>query len=100
MEFYNKDSFSSFAFTPAGDQIDGRLLATLDATGVAGGNFRVICAAAKPVNFCFPGASIFVQPQLAGFEFIAETEPEELYFPHNLLSMGWEDLSAAVPRSG
>jgi hypothetical protein len=96
MEFRDKDSFSSFAFSPAGDQINGRLLATFDATGVAGGNFRVVCAAARPVNFCFPGASLFVQPQLAGFEFIAEIEPEELYFPHNLLSTGWEDLSAAV----
>ncbi len=96
MEFRKKDSFNSFTVSPSGDQINGRLLATFDATGVAGGNFRVICAATNPVNFCFSGASIYTQPQLAGFEFIAEIEPEDLYFPHNLLSTAWEDLSVAV----
>jgi hypothetical protein len=96
MEFHRKNSFNSFTVSPSGDQINGRLLATFDATGVAGGNFRVVCAAARPVNFCFSGASIYTQPQLAGFEFIAEIEPEDLYFPHNLLSTAWEDLSAAV----
>jgi hypothetical protein len=96
MEFFKKDSFNSFMITPTGNRINGRLLATFDATGVAGGNFRIVCAAVKPVSFCFSGASLFVQPQLACFEFIVEIEPEDLYFPHNLLSSTWEDLSAAV----
>jgi hypothetical protein len=42
MEFHKKDLFNSFYVTPAGEFINGRLLATFDATGVAGGNFRVI----------------------------------------------------------
>jgi hypothetical protein len=96
MEFYHKDSFNSFSFSPDGDRINGRLLATFDATGVAGGNFRVICAADRPVSFCFSGASLYSQPQLACFEFLVEVEPENLYFPHNLLSTDWEDLSVAV----
>jgi hypothetical protein len=96
MEFLKKDSFNSYAVSPDGDHITGRVLATFDATGVAGGNFRIVCAASKPVSFCFPGASLFVQPQLACFEFIIEIEPEDLYFPHNLLSTAWEDLSVAV----
>ncbi len=86
MEFHTKDSFGSFTFTPTGGRINARLLATFDATGVAGGNFRVICAATKPVSFCFSVASLYVQPQLACFEFIVEVDPEALYFPCNLLS--------------
>jgi hypothetical protein len=96
MEFFEKNSFHSFSFTPSGEHINGRLLATFDATGVAGGNFCVICAATRPVTFCFSGASIYAQPQLASFEFLFEIEPEDLYFPHNLLSTTWEDLSVAV----
>jgi hypothetical protein len=96
MEFLGKDSFNSFSATPLGDRIQAQLLATFDATGVAGGNFRIVCAAAKPVSFCFSGASLFTQPQLASYEFIIEIEPEDLYLPHNLLSTAWEDLSAAV----
>jgi hypothetical protein len=96
MEFLKKDSFNNFAVTPIGDQINGRLLATFDASRVAGGNFRIVRGAVKPVNFCFPGAELFIQPQLACFEFITELEPEDLYFPHNLLSTAWEDLPAAV----
>jgi hypothetical protein len=96
MEFHQKELFNSFDVTPTGDHINGRLLATFDATGVAGGNFRVVCAAAKPISFCFSGASLYTQPQLACFEFIIEAEPEALYFPHNLLSTAWEDLTEAV----
>ncbi len=96
MEFHKKDLFNSFDVTPAGEFINGRLLATFDTTGVVGGNFRIVCAASKPVSYCFSGASLFTQPQLACFEFIIETEPENLYFPHNLLSTAWEDLSDAV----
>ncbi len=96
MEFYTKDSFNSFSVEPRGDLINARLLATFDATGVTGGNFRVVCAAAKPASFCFSGASIFTQPQLACFEFIIEIQPEDLIFPHNLLSTQWEDLSSAI----
>jgi hypothetical protein len=96
MEFHKKDSFNSYNFEPEGDQLNGRLLATFDATGVAGGNFRVICAASRPTSFCFPGSKLFVQPQLASFEFIIEIEPESLRFPHNLLSTAWEDLVTAV----
>jgi hypothetical protein len=96
MEFHRKESFNSFVISPVGERINGRLLATFDATGIAGGNFRVVCAATKPVSFCFPGSSLYSQPQLACFEFIVEVDPEDLYFPHNLLSTSWEDLSAAV----
>jgi hypothetical protein len=63
---------------------------------MAGENFWIICAASKQVSFCFPGASLYTQPQLACFEFIIEVNPEALYFPHNLLSTMWEDLSAAI----
>jgi hypothetical protein len=50
----------------------------------------------KPINFCFSGPSLYAQPQLACFEFIIEIKPEDFYFPHNLLSMAWEDLSATI----
>jgi hypothetical protein len=96
MEFHKKELFNSFDITPTGEHINGRLLATFDATGVAGGNFRIVCAATKPISFCFSGASLYTQPQLACFEFIIEAEPEALYFPHNLLSTAWEDLTDAV----
>jgi hypothetical protein len=96
MEFHRKDSFGSFAFPPTGSRVNARLLAMFDATGVASGNFRITCAATKPVSFCFSGASLYAQPQLACFEFIVEVDPEALYFPCNLLSTAWEDLAAAV----
>ncbi len=84
MEFHKTDAFNSFTFSPTGDDISGRLLATFDATGIAGGNFRVVCAANKPVSYCFPGSNLFIQPQLARFEFIIELDPENLYFPRNI----------------
>jgi hypothetical protein len=59
MEFYHKDSFNSFTISPVGNRINGRLLATFDATGVAGGNFRIICAAVRPVRFCFGSKPLY-----------------------------------------
>jgi hypothetical protein len=38
-----------------GENITGRPLAVFDATGLAGGNFRIVCAAADCLSFCFSG---------------------------------------------
>ncbi len=56
MEFFKTDSFNSFVVEPEGDHINGRLLAVFDATGIAGGVFRVACAAVDRHSFGFSGA--------------------------------------------
>jgi ATP adenylyltransferase/5',5'''-P-1,P-4-tetraphosphate phosphorylase II len=37
------------------ENITGRLLAAFDATGLASGNFRIVCAAVDCLSFCFSG---------------------------------------------
>ncbi len=59
-------------------------------------DFRIVSTTEKPVNFCFSNARLYTEPQLAGFKFIIELDPEDLYFPCNHLSTAWKDLAAAV----
>jgi hypothetical protein len=96
MEFFKTDSFNSYIVEPEGDHINGRLLAVFDATGIAGGVFRVACAAVDRHSFGFSGALLYCQPQLAAFDFIVDVQPSDIVFPRNLLATGWEDVAAAV----
>jgi hypothetical protein len=96
MEFLKTDRFNTYSFRPHGDEINGRLLATFDTVGIAGGNFKIIFAAADVKSFAFSGAQLYLHPSLAAFQFIIEVRPKDIVFPHNLLSTPWEDLAARV----
>ncbi len=96
MEFLETGCFNSYDIEPEGDYINGRLLAAFDATGLAGGNFRVACAAIERQSFGFSGALLYSQPQLAAFDFILEIRPGDIRFPRNQLATDWEDVAATV----
>ncbi len=72
MEFLKKDSFNSIAVSPMGNPIGAKIFTTFDATGIVGGNFRIVCAASKPASFFFSGAYLYMQPKLACVEFIVD----------------------------
>jgi hypothetical protein len=76
MEFHKIGRFNAYLFCPDNDDINGCLLAAFDATGIAGGNFKIICEATS-LKSLFLNAQLYLQSQLAANDFIIDVQPEE-----------------------
>lgn len=76
--------------------VHGRLLAKVSIAGKLTGSFRFIFGSRDLIGADFSANQLFLEPELAAWDFYLECRPADLTFPANRAASKWIDVITAV----